>query len=208
MPHKAILNDIERLKTVQINLPKYQHLLDTEIYSWLTPDYLNKKIHAFEAEISKQTNLESASKALCEKRRNAKKDLYRQSRVFAYVIRAAIAFFEEEEYLDDFFVSSTGINERVKKLLEGAEKHKDEIAGVDTINLQVFLDNLNSASKALLETEQELIRSKEVAQENERKLIETADQVDDLYHSVVNALEGAFHDNREVLTSICSWKKR
>ena len=208
-PYSSIIRKLNCLEAIKQNLPPYELYFKSERTNWLTPAYLEKKLAGTRQYFDSQAQLgQSFSKKtlLLRQKRHQLEDLTRAGHD---LVRATLHLEENEVLESTAFHKERFIEAKSQVLLTAIEQLvlKSE-SPVHFIDWPGFKSALALTRTDYLKEKADYTALKDSLEAEKQQFLQKEDEVDDLYHDTINTLEGALHEDRDVLVKIMPWRER
>jgi hypothetical protein len=197
--------DLGRLKEVANHLGRFQGHLSPTYYDWLTPEYLTKEIGLAEEVLSKVDQENQQLQTLKSNRGEARQELYKEFHAVNHAFKAWLYLTDKVDDAGSYLATTHDVVARVDSLLTAVNRFPDS-SNLASIDLNSLVESLKKTRQVYLDSEKAFEEAKAKMPELEKTIIEEADRFDDVFHAVKNALEGAFHDDRDKLKEVMPWR--
>ncbi len=197
----TIIKEINHLSHIQKMLPTHGQFIP-ERQKWIKTALTNGlpgMLEFFET----QKDLDEQEESLVLEKRAASDHLTRLVRSYTYLGKG-ICYFHQKDDLVKELEYDRNLLKRAEKLHTWVSANETTLADVSQINdsnLAIAIKVYRDAKAAILDIHQKIDASKE-------EFLKKEDEIDDLYHEVTNALEGIFHEDREIMLVFMPWKER
>ena len=208
MQFKTLLLFLHRIQQVADRIDNFKDLFDPKRYAWLNKTALLAEIAGAEEKITEREDIDKELDDLKAARRIAKSKLYTALRIWAYAIKIALELTDSKDLRLELIFTDRNIVEKARKMLAGYEKNQSLAEKVKAVDLKSLALGLSEAKDKFSSLESEYLGKKDTFDNKTQEFLELEDKIEDLYYEVVNALEGALHENREELLILAPWKKR
>jgi hypothetical protein len=207
--YTSIVAKIHQLENIATNLDTYKSHFETERYGWFTPEYLGEKLSGAQEYFDSQEQLKREVSLLAidfRKKRETMEDCTRGS---IDLLRGYLHFTPNDKLEQLAFVRNVNTYERGQQALLGIK----ELLASDTetnsfIDFQALSTALETALTAYDDEKQRYAELKSKLEQEKQDFLQREDDLDDLYHDVINAIEGALHEDREILLKLMPWRKK
>jgi hypothetical protein len=207
--YTSIVAKIHQLENIATNLDTYKSYFETERYGWFTPEYLGEKLSGAQEYFDSQEQLKREVSLLAidfRKKREVMEDFTRGT---IDLLRGHLHFTPNEQLEQLAFVKNVDTYERGQQALLGIEQFL--LSGSEPrcfINFKALSTALGGALTDYKDEKQRYLVLKSKLEQEKQEFLQREDDLDDLYHDVINAIEGALHEDRDVLLKLMPWRKK
>jgi hypothetical protein len=204
-----IVSKIHQLESIAENLDTYKSHFETERYSWFTSEYLAKKLSGAQEYFDSREELQREVSILAIDFRTKRETMEDFTRGTIDILRGYLHFTPNEQLEQTAFVKKVDTYERGQRALLGIEQFF--VSGSEQsefIEFKALSTALKVALNAYNDEKQHYSQLKSKLEQEKQDFLQREDDLDDLYHDVINAIEGALHEDREILLKLMPWRKK
>ena len=200
-----------RIVTIIGALGQYQSYFPKEMYPWVNPSDLQEKIAGAEEFFSQREQLDGEVDNLTLSVREKRADLEKMVRTAKYLMRGYYTFYKlsvpevEVDYKDVRDASTKG-----EVALQHLQDIQDRIVNMPFtfLNLDALKSELEDAKNSYEGEKVKYDHAKESLDSKKVEFLDKEDDIDDLYHQLVNVIEGVLHEHRHILLQLMPWRER
>jgi hypothetical protein len=200
---------IDRIEQIITALPPYQLYFSAERYDWVNQEYLTPKMTGVREYFSSRNQLARELDVLTLNLRQKRSDLEDFVRTVVFLVRGYANLHPSDGLNEVISNQNHQIDQKSVLLLEKIDdlilKSNSPYGltdfGVVKSELELKLNDYSSEK-----TQYDQLKTKMETEKQE--FLQKEDEVDDLYHDLINAVEAALHEDRDILLKIMPWRKQ
>ena len=201
------INQIEHIISV---LPQYQSYFSAERHDWITPAYLQDKIKDERAFFETRQHLEEELSEFTAQKRKTKDHLETLTSSARYLLKAYLRVTHDDAIENIAFAKSSTLTERSGNTISGvaAILQNNPTPLVNFTDFKALKADLDVADQAFRAAKSKCDLALADLEKEKAEFMNRENDLEDLYHDLINAIEGVCHDDRDVLLKFMPWRVR
>ena len=203
------MRKVNELQHIANAITPYAVYFHSERSSWLTKEYLNTKLAGTKVYFEARATLDESISVQAPELRAKRQRLWDITLATQDFLRGYLHVAENVGISDNAFSSTRHTIEKATTALTAIDnfisKANVAVPYIDIAKLQVDLASAlgdYTSAKGVYDTAVAQLEAEK------QEFLQREDQLDDLYYDVTNAIEGALHEDRDILLVLMPWRAR